>query len=73
VDPDEPPTFSTVSAYIRRRRIDPTTCDFEYTPAELEFMAAMDSYKRQSGRLFPTWKEVLEVLTRLGYSKPVIA
>jgi hypothetical protein len=39
----------------------------------LEFMAAMDSDKRQSGRLFPTWKEVLEVLTRLGDSEPVVA
>lgn len=53
----------------RRRRIDPTTCDREYTAAELEFMRAMDAYKRGSGRMFPTWSEVLEVLQSLGYAK----
>jgi hypothetical protein len=29
----------------------------------------MDDYKRASGRMFPTWCEVLEVLTGLGYRK----
>lgn len=53
----------------RRRRIDPTTCDRDYSAAELEFMHAMDAYKRRSGRMFPTWSEVLEVLHELGYSK----
>jgi hypothetical protein len=36
----------------------------------LEVMAAMDAYKRRSGRMFPTWSEVLEVLTDLGYRRP---
>ena len=53
----------------RRRRIDPTTCDREYSAAELEFMRAMDAYKRGSGRMFPTWSEVLEVLRSLGYRR----
>ncbi len=30
-------------------------------------MKAMDDYKRKSGRMFPTWSEVLEVLHSLGY------
>ena len=30
-------------------------------------MKAMDDYKRKSGRQFPTWSEVLEVLRCLGY------
>ena len=30
---------------------------------------AMDAYKRLSGRMFPTWSEVLEVLRDLGYEK----
>lgn len=34
-----------------------------------EFTRAMAEYKRKSGRLFPTWSEVLEVLTSLGYAK----
>ena len=53
----------------RRRQIDPTTCEREYTPAEIEFMAALDLYKRTSGRMFPTCSEVLEVLISLGYEK----
>jgi len=53
----------------RRRQIDPTTCEREYTEAEVEFMRAMDEYKRRSGRMFPTCSEILEVLAGLGYQK----
>jgi hypothetical protein len=53
----------------RRRQIDPTTCERDYTPAEIEFMNALDDYKRTSGRMFPTCSEVLEVLMKLGYEK----
>ena len=35
----------------------------------MEFMLAMNEYKRRSGRMFPTWSEVLEVLQGLGYKK----
>jgi hypothetical protein len=54
----------------RRRFVDPTTCDREYSVAEMEFMKAMHEYKQKSGRMFPTWSEVLEVLRSLGYEKP---
>jgi hypothetical protein len=53
----------------RRRFVDPTTCEREYTEAEKEFMMAMSDYKHRSGRMFPTWSEVLEVLRDLGYEK----
>jgi len=53
----------------RRRQIDPTTCERDYTPDEIEFMNAMDDYKRASGRMFPTCSEVLEVIRNLGYEK----
>jgi hypothetical protein len=53
----------------RRRQIDPTTCERDYSGDEIEFMKAMDDYKRQSGRQFPTWSEVLEVIRSLGYRK----
>jgi hypothetical protein len=53
----------------RRRQIDPTTCERDYSPAEIEFMAALDAYKRRSGRMFPTCSEVLEVICSLGYEK----
>ena len=49
--------------------MDPTTSEREYTEAEMEFMMAMNEYKRSSGRMFPTWSEVLEVLQGLGYEK----
>lgn len=54
----------------RRRMIDPTTCERDYSLDEVEFMKAMDDYKRKSGRMFPTWSEVLEVVRSLGYTKP---
>ncbi len=53
----------------RRRQIDPTTCERDYKPDEIEFMRAMDDYKRRSGRQFPTWSEVLEVIRDVGYRK----
>jgi hypothetical protein len=53
----------------RRRFVDPTTCEKDYSKAEMEFMLAMNEYKRRSGRMFPTWSEVLEVLRALGYEK----
>jgi hypothetical protein len=53
----------------RRRFVDPATCDREYSGAEMEFLGAIQEYKRSSGRLFPTWSEVLEVVRGLGYEK----
>jgi len=47
------------------------------TDDEREFASAMKAYKNQSGRLFPTWCEILEVLRSLGYAKriwkPIVA
>lgn len=51
----------------RRRQIDPTTCERDYSNEEVEFMNALDEYKRKSGRMFPTCSEVLEVIRGLGY------
>ena len=53
----------------RRRQIDPTTCERDYSAEEIEFMQAMDSYKRANGRMFPTCSEILEVIRSLGYAK----
>ena len=57
------------AASERRRLIDPTTCEREYTDEENEFMQAIDRYKRENRRPFPTWSEVLEILLSLGYRK----
>jgi hypothetical protein len=53
----------------RRRQVDPTTCEKDYSDEEILFMKAMDQYKRANRRPFPTWSEVLEVLRALGYRK----
>ena len=38
---------------------------------EEEFRLAFEAYRRRSGRMFPTWSEVLEVLQALGYAKRI--
>jgi hypothetical protein len=53
----------------RRRQIDPTTCERDYSQDEIEFMTALDAYKRASGRMFPTCSEILEVIRDMGYVK----
>lgn len=35
----------------------------------LEFVMAIDEYKRLNNRPFPTWSEVFEVIRYLGYRK----
>jgi hypothetical protein len=56
-----------LAARERRRLIDPTTCERDYAADEIEFMQAIERYKRTSGRMFPTCSEVLEVVRSLGY------
>lgn len=53
----------------RRRQIDPTTCERDYSNEEIEFMHALDEYKRENGRMFPTCSEILEVIRKLGYER----
>jgi hypothetical protein len=36
---------------------------------QLEFLKAVDEYKRVNNRPFPTWTEVLDVILYLGYRK----
>ncbi len=55
----------------RRRQIDPTTCERDYSADEIEFMHALDAYKRSAGRMFPTCSEILEVIRSLGYERVV--
>ena len=56
----------------RRRRIDPTTFEKQYTDDELEFMNAMQRFKELSGKAFPTHGDVLKVAVALGYRRAVI-
>lgn len=57
------------AAARRRRQIDPTTCERDYSADEIEFMRALEDYKRRNGRMFPTCSEVLEVVRSLGYTR----
>lgn len=41
----------------------------EMTDELLEFVLAIDDYKRANNRPFPTWSEVFEVIRYLGYRK----
>ena len=36
---------------------------------QFDFLMAIDEYKRQNSRPFPTWTEVLDVIKALGYRK----
>ena len=65
----QPTAARAAAPRVRRRLIDPTTCERDYGPDELEFMQALDHYKRTSGRMFPTCSEVLEVVRSLGYRR----
>jgi hypothetical protein len=41
----------------------------ELTLEEVEFVRAIDHYKRKYNRPFPTWSEVLAIVKELGYTK----
>ena len=41
----------------------------EMPPEVLEFIQAIDEYKRVHRRPFPSWSEVLEILKTLGYER----
>lgn len=55
----------------RRRRVDPTTFEKQYTEDEMEFMNAMQGFKERSGKSFPSYGEVIKVAMTLGYRKVV--
>jgi hypothetical protein len=41
----------------------------EMTDEQFDFLMAIDQYKKENQRPFPTWTEVLEVIKALGYRK----
>src|SRR5262245_10328580 len=45
----------------RRRRVDPTTFEKQYTNDELEFMNAIQTFKVQTGKAFPSYSDVLQI------------
>ncbi|MGQ0551902.1 MAG: hypothetical protein ACT4PU_01620 [Planctomycetota bacterium] len=69
---EEPDTGTRTAARSAKRRSpkepepDPALLELE----RLEFLRAMDRYKRKTGKTFPTWTEVLEVLRSIGWTSP---
>ena len=53
----------------KNRHTNPATSERYYSLDEVEFMNALEEFKRASGRLFPTCSEILGVLRSLGYEK----
>ena len=41
----------------------------EMTEEQFEFIMAINEYKRVNRRPFPSWTEVLDIITALGYRK----
>src|SRR5260370_42399861 len=56
----------------RRRRIDPTTFEKQYTDAALDFINAMQRFKESSGTSFPTHGDVLKRAAALGYRRRIV-
>jgi len=56
----------------RRRRKPPRSAppaEVELDAEALEFIAAIERYRKAQSRPFPSWSEVLHVLRSLGYRK----
>lgn len=49
-----------------------TTRPDEMSDEVMEFITAIDDYKRKNERPFPNWSEILEVLKGLGYEKEAV-
>lgn len=63
------PTKREIAAETGRRPKSQDSQEIIYTHDEIEFMMAIDKYKIESGRQFPTCSEILSILRKLGYSK----
>ncbi|HEY2155220.1 MAG TPA: hypothetical protein VGH33_06290 [Isosphaeraceae bacterium] len=69
-DRPAPPEVEHRRKKERRRRVDPTTFEKQYSADELEFMTAMQEFKIRTAKAFPTYAEVLAVARALGYHRP---
>ena len=54
---------------IRRSEERKSAEEGEMTDEQFTFLMAIDKYKRQNHKPFPTWTEVLEVAKAIGYRK----
>lgn len=56
---------------MRRPRFHGVNAGSEYSDEEREFLLAVERYKRERNRPFPTWVEVLRIAKALGWRKVV--
>ena len=54
---------------IRRSEERKSAEEGEMNDEQFAFLMAIDKYKRQNNKPFPSWTEVLEVVKALGYRK----
>ena len=70
-DSDGGGSTRTSSRSAKRRSPKDPPVDPEVLEVErVEFLRAMDRYKRKTGKTFPSWTEVLDVLRSIGWTSP---
>ncbi len=63
------PARKKTTSKKKATRSSPTPRPDEMSEEVMEFIAAIDDYKRANQRPFPTWSEVLEILKTMGYQR----
>ena len=63
------PTETPEPTAPKKKRVKTPRPD-EMKAETLEFINAIDEYKRVNERPFPTWTEIFEIVIALGYRKP---
>ncbi len=58
-----------IGATARKKKISRVPPNLEIDPEVLDFIEAIDKYKKKHNRPFPSWSEVLYVFRKLGYKK----
>jgi hypothetical protein len=49
--------------------VEETHPGWDYSDAEREFIVAMDRFRREKRRRYPTCRDILQVMHELGYRK----
>ena len=58
-----------IGATAKKKKISRVPPNLEIDPEVLEFIEAIDKYKKKHNRPFPSWSEVLYVFRKIGYKK----
>ena len=53
-----------------RRKVERRINEYVLTAEVLEFINAINEFKAVNQKPFPTWSEIFEIFTALGYRKP---